>query len=89
MQFEWDERKWITNLEKHSLDFFDATVVFENPHVIAPSTNSDEPRFVAIGMLQGRFVTVVYTLRSEAIRIISFSRSRHEEKRKYHALFGE
>jgi uncharacterized protein len=89
MQFEWDERKRFTNLEKHGLDFLDAIIVFENPHVVVPSTNSDEPRFLAIGMLQGRFVTVIYTLRSETIRIISFRRSHHEERRKYHALFGE
>jgi uncharacterized protein len=89
MQVEWDERKWITNLEKHGLDFFDVTVVFGNPHVDVPSTNSDESRFLAIGMLQGRFVTVVYTLRSEAIRIISFRRSRHEEQRKYHELYSQ
>ena len=89
MQFEWDERKRVINLKKHGLDFLDVGEVFETPHVIVPSTNSDEPRFLAIGMLQGRFVTVVYTLRSEAIRIISFRRSRHEERRKYHALFGE
>jgi uncharacterized protein len=89
MQFEWDERKWITNLEKHGLDFFDATVVFENPHVVVPSTNSDEPRFLAIGMLQGRFVTVVYTLRSEAIRVISFRRSRYEERQQYYQLYSQ
>jgi uncharacterized protein len=89
MQFEWDERKRVINLEKHGLDFFDVVWVFDAPHIIVPSTQIDEARFLAIGMLEGRFVTVVYTLRSGAIRIIFFRRSRHEERRKYHALFGD
>ncbi|MDA1342302.1 MAG: hypothetical protein O2966_00155 [Proteobacteria bacterium] len=45
MQFEWDERKRVTSLEKHGLDFLDAVGVFEASHVVVPSTNSDEPRF--------------------------------------------
>jgi uncharacterized DUF497 family protein len=87
MHFEWDEHKRITNLEKHGLDFFDAVEVFETPHIVVPSIHSSEQRFLAIGVMQGRFVTVVYTMRSEAIRIISFRRSRHEERQKYHELY--
>jgi uncharacterized DUF497 family protein len=33
-------------------------------------------------------VTVVYTTRSEAIRIISFRRARHEERQKYQELYS-
>jgi uncharacterized DUF497 family protein len=89
MRFEWDEHKRITNLEKHGLDFFDAVEAFETPHIVVPSTHSSEQRFLAIGLMQGRFVTVVYTMRSEVIRIISFRRSRHEERQKYYELYGE
>jgi len=88
MRFEWDEQKRITNLEKHGLDFVDASEVFENPHIVVPSSHSSEQRFLAIGMMQGRFVTVVYTMRNGAIRIISFRRSRYEERQKYHELYG-
>ncbi|MHB9072006.1 MAG: BrnT family toxin [Desulfobaccales bacterium] len=41
-----------------------------------------------MGVFEGRFVTVVYTTRSEAIRIISFRRERHEERQKYQELYG-
>jgi len=34
MTFEWDERKRLSNLEKHGLDFFDVITVFESPHVV-------------------------------------------------------
>ena len=89
MQFEWNDQKRITNLEKHGLDFFDAVEVFDTPHIVAPSAHDSEQRFLAVRTLQGRFVTVVYTMRSEAIRIISFRRSRHEERQKYLALYGK
>jgi uncharacterized DUF497 family protein len=52
--------------------------VFDVSHVVVPSTISSELRFLAIGVIQNRFVTVVYTIRGKAIRIISFRRSHHE-----------
>ena len=88
MRYEWDERKRLTNLKKHGLDFFDADVVFNSSHVITPSLHSNEERFLAIGTFDGRFVTVVYTIRAEAIRVISFRRARHEERNTYQKLFG-
>lgn len=89
MRFEWDERKRRSNLAKHGLDFFDVGAVFEAPHIVVPSAHEgEEDRFLAIGVLEGRLVTVVYTIRSEAIRIISFRRARHEERQKYQELYG-
>ncbi len=88
MHFEWDEQKRITNLDKHGLDFVEASAIFETPHVVVPSAHSSEERKLAIGMLEGRFVTVVYTMRNEAIRIISLRMSRHEEKQEYQKLHG-
>ena len=89
MRFEWDERKWLSNLEKHGLDFLDVIEVFEAPHVVASSTyNGREERFLATGVLRGRHVTIVYAIRSKAIRVISFRRARHEERRAYEELHG-
>jgi uncharacterized protein len=88
MRYEWDERKRLINMEKHGLDFLDAIVVFDSPHVITPSLNDKEERFLAIGTFEGRFVTVIYTMRAETIRIISFRRARHEERETYQKLFG-
>jgi uncharacterized DUF497 family protein len=88
-RFEWDERKRLAILAKHGLDFFDVIGVFEAPHIVVPSTQAgEEERFLAIGVFAGRFVTVVYTTRSEAIRIISFRRARHEERQKYQELYS-
>ena len=88
MSFEWDEQKRRSNLEKHGLDFLDVSEVFEVPHVVVPSAYGEEKRFLAIGLFAGRYVTVVYTTRSEAIRVISFRRARHEERQKYQELHG-
>jgi uncharacterized protein len=88
MRFAWDERKRLANLAKHGLDFFEVIGVFEAPHLVVPSTQAGgEERFLAIGVLKGRLVTVVYTNRSEAIRIISFRRARHAERQKYQELY--
>ena len=90
MRFAWDERKRLSNLEKHGLDFFDVSAVFEAPYIVVPSTHEgEEERFLAIGVFAGRLVTVVYTTRSGAIRIISFRRARHEERRKYQELYHD
>jgi uncharacterized DUF497 family protein len=89
MRFEWDERKRLANLEKHGLDFFEVIGIFEAPHVVVPSTHDgEEERFLAIGVFEGRLVTVVYTTRSEAIRIISFRRARHAERQKYQEIYS-
>jgi uncharacterized DUF497 family protein len=88
MRFEWDENKRLYNIEKHGLDFRDADAVFKDSHVVVPSKyKGGEQRFLAIGILEGRFVTVVYTMRGKNFRIISFRRARHEERQKYQELY--
>lgn len=88
MHYEWDEQKRLSNLEKHGLDFFDVDTVFEAPHIEVPASHCSEKRFLAIGTLEGRFVTIVYTMRGEVIRVISFRRARHEERDTYQKLYG-
>jgi uncharacterized protein len=89
MEFEWDEKKRLLNLEKHGLDFKDVMKIFDAPHIVVISQHShEEERFLAIGLFDDIFFTVVYTLRHHKIRIISFRRARHEERKKYQELFG-
>ena len=85
MRFEWDERKRRSNLGKHGLDFFDVSAVFEAPHILVPSAHEgEEERFLAIGVFEGRLVTVVYTERGERLRIISARRATKHEKDHYY-----
>ncbi|MBV9757134.1 MAG: BrnT family toxin [Alphaproteobacteria bacterium] len=47
-----------------------------------------EERWIAVGLIEDVHVTVVFTRRAAAIRLISMRRSRHEERRKYQNVFG-
>jgi uncharacterized DUF497 family protein len=47
------------------------------------SRYSDEPRLVDIAEVEGRAVVLVYTLRSEAVRCISFRYAKRKERRIY------
>jgi uncharacterized DUF497 family protein len=50
MAFQWDERKRLRNIAKHGFDFVQADELFEGPHVIVPSKQSQpEERYLAIG----------------------------------------
>ncbi|PLX32710.1 MAG: BrnT family toxin [Hyphomicrobiales bacterium] len=89
MYFEWDEHKRLRNLEIHLIDFEDAARVFDAPYLKMRSDRGEETRFVAIGVLKGIEIAVVYTERQEACRIISARRARVNERTEYHeALKG-
>ncbi len=42
-----------------------------------------ETRFVAYGRIRGRLVAVVYTLRGDAVRIISLRKANSREEQRY------
>jgi uncharacterized DUF497 family protein len=89
MTFEWDEAKRQSNLAKHGIDFRDVRRLFDGrPVVTARSPYPDEARYATTGVLDGRFVTAVWTRRNDAIRIISARRARNAEARDYRALHG-
>ena len=90
MDFEWDEEKRRANLAKHRIDFVDALAVFDGrARVDRESPRDDEQRFATTARLEGRFVTVVWTWRGEAlVRIISARRARDEEERHHRQVHG-
>ena len=86
MDFQFDPAKAAGNLRKHGVSFADAEAVFMDPlalHRIDPDAEGEE-RFVAIGAgSAGHLLVVVYTLRGEAIRLISARRATLVEIRAY------
>lgn len=85
--FEWDEQKWQSNLTKHGLDFLRAKLVFDGrPAIHVPSLHLEEERFLTVGRVDDRFITVVWTWRDTVIRLISARRARDQEVRQYHSL---
>jgi len=85
MQFEWDEAKNLVNIQKHSIDFADVPLVFENEMLIELDErfNYDEDRWIRMGFLGPGVVVIVWVERHrDLIRIISARRaSRYERKR--------
>lgn len=85
MEFEFDEEKSRSNLEKHGIDFSEAQFLWLDPKRLEVSARSEsEPRFALIAFYENRLWTAIFTLREERIRIISVRRSRHEEEQGYY-----
>jgi len=87
MLFEWDKLKNEKNLAKHGIDFILAAQIFENEFLNLPSSHADEKRWFAVGDVGGKMLTVVYTIRGEALRIISASRARDNEIGAYRQIY--
>ncbi len=86
MSFEWDEKKRKSNLEKHGIDFADAIEIFARAHVDVASNHPGEFRRESTGRLDDRIITVIYTRRGVAIRVISARIARRNERERYRAL---
>ena len=69
MILTWDERKRVSNLDKHGLDFAVLSPeFFERAHIVPTRLH----RFLAVATLDGVLITVVFAfLGSEAMSIIS------------------
>jgi len=85
MKYEWDPHKARSNLRKHGINFADAVTIFTDDFALTiPDDDSDEERFVSIGMdALGRVLVVVYTWRGEKIRIISARKAELHERQQY------
>ena len=85
--FEWDEEKARTSLQKHKVGFDEATTVFSDPFSITipdPDHSVDEERYIDIGTSdRGRVLVVVYTERGANLRIISCRKATPAERRRY------
>ena len=83
MNFDWDEAKNEENIRKHGLDFLDAWEVFASPALFKPSSHEGERRYLCFGEIKRLTVAIVFTLRGDTIRIISFRKARKSERRYY------
>ncbi len=89
MQFEWDSEKDKINQAKHGIKFQTAKLIFNDPNRIElyDEAHSDfEERYITIGMIDevAFVVTVVYTERQDAIRLISARRATKKEQEVYY-----
>lgn len=80
MDFEYDERKSLSNLEKHGIDFIDAQALWSDSDLLEiHARTEDEPRLLVIGLIDSKHWAAVITYRGETIRIISVRCAREEE----------
>lgn len=83
-EFEFDETKSQTNLDKHGIDFFTAQGLWKDPYLLEVRAKSEgEPRFLLIGKIGERHWSAVVTYRDARIRLISVRRSRKKEVELY------
>ncbi|HVC54987.1 MAG TPA: BrnT family toxin [Stellaceae bacterium] len=81
-EFEWDPEKESRNIHKHGIDFATAKLIWDGS-VFERIDNRQygETRFQAFGVVENRILTVIFTWRGEARRIISARRANVREKR--------
>ena len=73
MNFEWDENKSVANVRKHGVSFELAQQAFLdiNRQIYRDDVHSKgEERYFCYGMVDGKILTVRFTVRKEVIRII-------------------
>jgi uncharacterized DUF497 family protein len=82
--FEFSETKSQANLSKHGIDFIDVQLLWNDPWLLEiPAKTDDEPRYLVIGLINGKHWSAVVTYRGANIRLISVRRSRTEEAALY------
>ena len=73
VHFEWDKEKERQNIAKHGVSFVEAREAFDDPYAVFLVDNlhsRDEPRLVCFGRVKRGILSVRYTRRTGAIRII-------------------
>ena len=89
MNFEWDDEKEKAHRVKHGLDFRTAAMVLADPYrkeKYDAKHSVTEERYITIGKIGDTvaILTVVYTERGDAIRIISARLATKHEKEAYY-----
>ena len=89
LEFEWDLNKNKKNVSVHGIDFHDGWQIFEKPMLSKIDDRKDygEQRLISLGQLDNVVVVLVYTIRSNKIRIISIRRANHDERQTYQEKF--
>jgi uncharacterized protein len=84
--FEWDDRKNRSNIQKHGFDFADAATIFSGALLVCADLRKDygEPRWIGIGTIRGCVAVIVFAERDPAtIRIISLRKATKRERKEF------
>jgi len=84
MLFDWDIKKSDANKAKHGIDFETAKGLWSDENRIEiRASHPVENRSIIIAKHHDKIWTAIYTLRGDAVRIISVRRSRKKEEQLY------
>jgi hypothetical protein len=95
LEFTWDERKNLSNQEKHAVSFEEAQTVFYDEFarlIHDPEHSEDEDRFILLGFSnQIRMLVVCHCYREDEqiIRIISARKATKSEQKMYEGFRDE
>ncbi len=83
--YQWDKLKQEANLARHGVDFsavydFDWTSAIE---IEDDRRDYGEIRWLALGFIGSRLHVLVYTMRGQAIRVVSLRRANLRERKDY------
>ena len=85
--FEWSTEKAKINLQKHQVDFDEASTIFDDPQFITfldEEHSFEEERYITIGLSNtNRLLMVAHTERNDNIRIISARKVTKDEEKFY------
>jgi len=85
MKFEFDPNKSASNKIKHGIDFEEAQKLWiDSRRIEIEAKTLGESRKLIIAMLNDEIWSAIFTLRKDAIRIISVRKSRKNEKEIYY-----
>lgn len=85
--FDWDPKKSLKTFGDRDLAFEAARIIFRGALLRRQDTRrrrSREPRFMVLGELYGRVITIIYTPRNHKCRIISLRLASALESEIYH-----
>ena len=83
MEYDWDELKLETNLEKHGLDFNSVYGFQWDTAVTRVSERHGESRLLSYGYIGERLHVIIYVIRERKRRIISLRKANARERRDY------
>jgi uncharacterized protein len=79
-EFEYDEQKSRSNLDKHGIEFEAAQALWNDPNLLELRARSaDEERYLLIGRIGNQHWSAIVTYRDARIRLISVRRARNAE----------
>jgi uncharacterized protein len=86
MDITWDPNKAEVNFKKHGIRFSDAEMVLYDSFAMSIEEQmvSNELRYVTVGTdAVGRILAVIYSYRSDRIRLISARKATRKERTQY------